>query len=284
MTGRDPRVTFARPDLADAALRGEVEAAAFAVPQPRRITASLVQLRPRPDAALAPDTELLFGEPVRQLAEADGWAWVQSALDGYVGYLPTAALGPDGAAPTHAVATLGAQTYPAPELKRPASGGLPFAARVTVTAEAGDHLAIGPDTWVPRPQLRPLSEPEPDWVAVAARFEGVPYIWGGRSSAGLDCSALVQLSRQAAGFTCPRDSDMQAGLGRVVERAPLRGNLIFWRGHVGIMLDEVRLLHANAHHMAVAVEPLAAASARIEAAGGGPVTRHARLDDTGAPG
>lgn len=280
MSAPDRRLTFARPDLADAALEGMVAASRFAVPETRRVIAPVVSLLPEPDIACAPDTQLLYGETVRVLETTVSWAWVQSVLDGYVGYLPATALGPDGEAPTHAVATLGAQVYAAPELKRPVEATLPFGARVSVVEETASHARIGPGLWVPRPQLRPLATPAPDWVAVAETFLGVPYVWGGRSSEGLDCSALVQLARQSGGFDCPRDSDMQEATGATLAQdGPFRrGDLVFWKRHVGIMLDEARLLHANAFHMRVVVEPLAEAVRRIAAADGGPVTRAARLD------
>ena len=158
---------------------------------------------------------------------------------------------------------------------------MPYGARLCVRSIEDRHARLADGHFIPVPQIAPLDVPTTDWVAEAERFLGVGYVWGGRSSWGLDCSALVQLARQAAGFECPRDSDMQAeGLGRTLpDQAPLqRGDLIFWKGHVGIMSSAETLLHANAHHMAVTTEPLAEAIQRIEAAGDGQVTRRARLD------
>jgi cell wall-associated NlpC family hydrolase len=130
---------------------------------------------------------------------------------------------------------------------------------------------------VPRAHLAPVAG---DFVAQAERFLGAPYLWGGRSARGIDCSALVQLALLAAGREAPRDSDMQAALlgTELPARAALRrGDLVFWKGHVGIMRDRDTLIHANAHHMAVAAEPFGPAAARIAAAGGGPVTGRRRL-------
>ncbi|MEM6661731.1 MAG: NlpC/P60 family protein, partial [Pseudomonadota bacterium] len=265
-----------------AALKGKVEADRFVEPTPCLILSEQVSLRPAADTAAAYDTVLLHGEPFDVYENADaGWAWGQSGLDGYVGYVPTSALTPlPERAPTHRVVTLGAQLYAAAALKSPPAGRLPFGARVAVSDVGGDFSRTGNGLWVPNPQIRPLDLPQKSWVAVAETFEGVPYVWGGRSSDGLDCSALVQLALQSAGIDCPRDSDMQAkdlGTALATDAALKRGDLIFWKGHVGIMLTAKTLLHANAHHMAVATEPLQRAVTRIEAAGGGTITRRARL-------
>lgn len=276
----DRRLTPARPDLAARHLAGAVEAARFADAVPHRVVAPTAPLRPLADAAAAWDTELLHGEDFAVYDVADGWAWGQAALDGYVGYLPAVTLGPvDGPVPDHRVRTHWANLYARPALKSPTAGALPFGARVAVAETEGGFARIAPDRWLAVQQVAPLTEAEADWIAIAERFVGTPYLWGGRSPAGLDCSALVQLSRQAAGHACPRDSDMQeAGAGRTLPDTGTlrRGDLVFWRGHVAVMLDSERIVHANGHHMATIVEPLAGAVARIATAGGGPVTRRAR--------
>jgi len=283
----DPRLTPARPDLAAAFLRGEIDAPRYAEPRPHRVAADQAGLFRRPDGT-GLDTQLLHGEPFEVYDIADGWAWGQAPLDGYVGYVRADALAAATVpAPTHRVATLGAQVYARPELKIPPLSTLPFGARIPVAEMVAGYARIGPDAWMPAPCLCPLDRPEPDWVAVAERFRGVPYVWGGRSSVGLDCSALVQLARQAAGHACPRDSDMQAaGLGRTLpDDAPARrGDLIFWKGHVGLMIDGKTLLHANAHHMAVTAEPLSGAIARIARNEFGRPTRRARLDGDAGTG
>lgn len=277
----DRRLTPARPDVAARHLAGVVEAARFADPAPHRVMAATAPMRARPDIGAPFDTELLHGEAIAVYDVSGDWAWGQAELDGYVGYVRAEALGPAGGAPpTHRVGTQWATLYARPALKSPPAGTLPFAARVSIDDER-DGFALTPRGWIAVQHLAPLDAPEPDWVAVAERFLGTPYVWGGRSPAGLDCSALVQLARQAAGHDCPRDSDMQeAALGRTLadDKRLRRGDLVFWRGHVAVMIDEAVIVHANGHHMAVAVEPLAGAIARIEAAGGGPATRRARLD------
>lgn len=242
-----------------------------------RVTAPLLDLTlaPDPDAGLA--TQLLMGEPFTVYeTRADGLAWGQSDWDGYVGYVPASGLGPtrpDG----RRLTALASHAYTAPALKARIAGPLPFLADLDVTGTASGYACLADGSHVPEPHLAPLAR---DPVAVAHRFLGAPYLWGGRSAAGLDCSALVQLALMATGTPAPRDSDMQAALLGTTQPddAPLaRGDLVFWRGHVGWMSDAITLLHANAHHMTVTEEPLAEAVARIAAAGGGPVTGRRRL-------
>jgi cell wall-associated NlpC family hydrolase len=283
----DRRLTPARPDLAARHLAGAVEATRFADPTRCRVTACSAPMRAAPDPSAPFDTELLHGEEVAVYEITGPWAWGQAVLDGYVGYLPAPSVacpslsGGETPPPTHRVATLWANLYARPALKSPPFAALPFAARVAVAEERDGFAQVAPETWAAVRQLAPVAVPEPDWVAVAERFVGTPYLWGGRSPAGLDCSALVQLARQSAGHACPRDSDMQAALGRPLADGEelRRGDLVFWRGHVAVMLDAHRIVHANGHHMATVVEPLAEAVARIERTGGGPLTRCARLDE-----
>ena len=287
----DRRLTPARPDLAARHLAGRVDSARFVDPAHCRVTAGTAPMRAAPDPSVPFSTELLHGEEIAVYETVGPWSWGQSALDGYVGYVPAPSVacptlsGEAAPAATHRVATLWANLYPRPALKSPPFAALPFASRVTVGEERDGLARIAPETWVFLRHLAPLgtaaSGPAPDWVATAERFVGAPYLWGGRSPAGLDCSALLQLARQSAGHDCPRDSDMQAALGRPLapDEEAGRGDLVFWRGHVAIMLDGARIVHANGHHMATVVEPLAEAVARIEAAGGGTVTRRARLDE-----
>ena len=275
MTSLDPRRNAYRADLADRSLEGRVEAARFVEGVPRRISLPVAPVRRRPDADAPLDTEALFGEAVVVFDDAAGWSWVQVAAGAaaYVGYVPSDALVP-AAAPTHRVCVPRTLVFPAPDIKRPPLSFLPMGARVTVTGTAADHNAgyaqLLDGGFVVEQHLEPADAVAPDFVAVAERFLGAPYLWGGKSVAGIDCSGLVQQACAMAGVEAPRDTDMQEReLGTRIAgiEALARGDLVFWKGHVGIMLDGVRLLHANAHHMMTAVEPLSEAVARIAARG-----------------
>ena len=277
----DLRRTPARPDLAAAHLKGEVEAERYAEATPLVVSVPLAPLTARPDGEAPLASQLLHGERFAAYENDGDWAWGQAESDGYVGYVPRACLMPAGPAPTHRVAQPMTHVYPAPALRARPIGWLSYGALVRVEGAEAGFAALSTGGFVPAPHLAPREAVAEDWVAEAERLLGAPYLWGGRGSTGLDCSALVQLALSAAGRGCPRDADMQeAELGRTLAPGtpPERGDLMFWKDHVGIMLDATRLLHCNAHHMAVAIEPLETARVRIMAAGKGPATRHARLD------
>jgi cell wall-associated NlpC family hydrolase len=270
MSVLDPRLTPARPDLAARHLQGIVEAARFADGTVYAVVDAQAAVRraPAPDAPL--DTEALKGERVTVYERTDeGWAWGQLDADGYVGWLPSNALAPPGPPPTHKVAALRTLVFPAPSIKTPPIDALPLGARLAVARRHDGFAVTAQGGYVPAQHLLPLDAAEEDFVAVAERFLGAPYLWGGKTGLGLDCSGLVQVAASACAIACPRDSDMQeAALGTPVNLAGLqRGDLVFWKGHVAIARDATTLLHANAFAMAVAVEPLAAAIARIAAAG-----------------
>jgi cell wall-associated NlpC family hydrolase len=288
MTRLDPRLHAYRPDLADARLKGRIEAARFVEPQARIVAAPAAPVRRRPAQDASLDTEALRGETV-SLFEAthEGWAWVQLVRDRYVGWMPSEALAEPGPAATHRVTVPRTLVFPGPDIKLPPIGWLPMAALMTVCGEAEDSNAryglIEPAGAVVLQHLTPIAEVAPDFVEVAERLLHTPYLWGGRTSLGIDCSGLVQLALEMAGRSETRDCDMQVStIGTAVDLAaglpPLRrGDLVFWKGHVGIMQDGERLLHANAHQMAVASEPLAAMIKRMETRGLA-VTAVRRLD------
>lgn len=279
----DRRLTPARPDLAARHLMGQVEARAFADPVAMRVVAPSAPVRrePRPDAPL--DTEALAGEAVAVYEQYEGWAWGQLGSDGYVGYLPDDALRPAAPAPTHRVSALSSHVYPGASIKLPPLSALPLGAGVAVTGEAGDFLVLADGGHVWRAHLKPLGEVEPDFVAVAERFEHLPYLWGGKTSLGLDCSGLTQIALAAAGIAAPRDTDMQEqALGTSVAfddslGGLKRGDIVFWKGHVGIVTDAETLLHATAYTMSVYREPLRVARDRILKNSFGAITSIRRL-------
>ena len=273
MPAFDPRLTPARTDLAAKELAGKVTAARFVEGRACEVIEPQTGLRatPAPDAPLL--TEALKGERITIYdTNAEGWAWGQLAADGYVGWLSANALAPAGAPATHKVVALRTFAFPGPSIKLPPLEALPLGARLSIT-RVEDRLAVTHSGgFVPAPHLAPLDFAEPDFVAVAERFLGVPYLWGGKTMLGLDCSGLVQVALTAADMACPRDSDMQeralgAPLPHTGEEPLERGDLVFWKGHVAIVRDRATLIHANAFHMAVAIEPIAAALARIRDAG-----------------
>ncbi|MEM6972600.1 MAG: NlpC/P60 family protein [Pseudomonadota bacterium] len=283
----DPRQCFTRADLAAESLRGKIEAPAFAAETAMVVSAPLLDFRSRPDAGAMLDSQLVFGERVRCCEIAGDWAWVQLQSDGRVGYVARRGLAPaDGLpAPTHRVLPPGSHLYREAAVKAPAASPLPAPAMVAVV----DHvpargssgtfarLAAGLG-YVPSARLAPLEVPASDWVAEAERYLGAPYLWGGRSSYGIDCSALIQLALAAAGIPALRDTDQQEAMGwkSVAIDTLARGDIVFWRGHVGVMVDGARLLHANAGHMATATEPLQDAINRIAASEGHQITTTCR--------
>lgn len=273
----DTRRNAYREDLADLRLAGRVASRQFVPGVERQIGVPMVPLLSTPSPASRIDSQLLFGEPVGVFEERDGWAWVQSRVDAYVGYIRADALAPGLEMATHRVASVGTFVYPEPDIKAPPRMHLSLNAMLSARRSDDRFVETGYGFVVAR-HAAPIADYARDWVEIAERLTGTPYLWGGRTRVGLDCSGLVQLAMHAAGRPCPRDSDMQrAEVGtEVMVPADLeglvRGDLVFWRGHVGIMTDGVMLLHANGFHMLTVVEPLHEACARIERLGGGPIT------------
>jgi hypothetical protein len=270
----DPRLTPARPDLAARHLAGKIEAARFVEGQRYEFIDAQAPVRraAAPDAPLA--TEALMGEPVVIYETTEeGFAWGQLQLDGYVGWLPIRALGRPGRAPTHRVAVLRTLLFPGPSIKLPPLGAPTLGARLAIVRGLERFAVTASGGHVPANHLVPLGNFEQDFVAVAERFVGAPYLWGGKTSLGLDCSGLVQVSLQACGKQAPRDADLQEqALGTVIASDPAavelrRGDLLFWPGHVAIVRDRETLVHGNAFHMMTQIEPIAEALARIASFG-----------------
>jgi cell wall-associated NlpC family hydrolase len=270
----DPRLTPARGDIAAKHLEGKVEAARFVEGETFEIADALAPLRQGPSADAEQATQALKGERVTIYdRNAEGWAWGQLEADGYVGWLPDAALARPAAPPTHKVTALRTFAFPGPSIKLPPAEALVMDSRLSITREDGIFAVTREGWFVPKAHLAGLDDHAPDFVVIAERFVGTPYLWGGKSCLGIDCSGLVQLALQATGKSCLRDSDMQqAQLGRTLDAEESkhlqRGDLIFWRGHVAIVRDADTVVHANAFHMATAIEGAQEAIARIRSSGG----------------
>jgi cell wall-associated NlpC family hydrolase len=269
----DPRRNVFRPDLAAKALEGVVRAERYVTGEPGFVVRSTVPLRKQPDPSCGFETEVLFGESLTIFDDANGWAWVQLARDGYVGYLRSDTIARGAIRPTHRVQTLGTFLYGAPDIKSPPIMHLALNTPIAVRGGDDRFLELEGGGFVYARHASLKDRFVRDYAEIAERFVGTPYLWGGRTRVGIDCSGLVQTALQAAGIPAPRDSDMQQSeLGdNVLVSEDLeglaRGDLVFWKGHVGIMLDGVMFIHANANHMLVAVEPLPETARRIAKSG-----------------
>ena len=249
-----------------------------------RVIDEVLPLVREPSRETPIDTQVLFGEDVTVYEISDeGWAWGQLASDSYVGYLPAEGLRPAAEAPTHKVCVPRTLVYPGPNMKLPASGALPLGARITAGRVTDDFIEVRGLGYVWRAHLVDPAVCETDFVAVAERYLNAPYLWGGKTFTGLDCSGLVQIALQACGSSPPRDTDlMQQALGQEIPVTPSlgglqRGDLVFWKGHIGVMQDASMLLHANGHHMQVRSEPLAGVRDRVLAKTGLPIATIRRL-------
>ena len=277
----DPRRTPARSDLAAAHLQGVIDAPHYAQGRPMRVVDEAIALRARAEGDCSLDTQVLHGEAVMVYEMDEGWAWGQALADGYVGYMSADALVESGAAPSHKVIVPRTFLYPADNMKMPVLGALPLGALVEARAVRGDFTQLASGLFVVSAHLADICVHQPDFVSVAEGFQAAPYLWGGKTWLGLDCSGLVQIALQAAGVAAPRDTDMQQaelGTALAADAALQRGDLVFWRGHVGVMQDAEHLLHASGHHMQVVSEPFSQARARIAARSQGDVTAIRRLE------
>jgi cell wall-associated NlpC family hydrolase len=279
----DPRLTPARPELAAKYLEGKIEATRFVTGEEFEVVDAIAPLRSGPSDDAMLSTQALKGERVTIYdRNGEGFAWGQLNSDGYVGWLPDRALARPAAAPTHKITSLRTFAFPGPSIKLPPVDTLVMGAVVTVIREDGPFAVTRDGCYLPRQHVGSIDRYADDFVAVAERFAGTPYLWGGKSSLGIDCSGLVQVSLNAAGIGCPRDSDMQQdGLGRSLgpaeSRKLQRGDLIFWEGHVAVVRDADTIVHANAHHMLTVIENTRDAIARIKAAGS-EITAIKRMD------
>jgi len=267
----DARLTPARGDLAASHLKGKVEATRFVEGRLMTVHVGITALRAAAQARSRLETQLFFGERFTVYDVSDGWAWGQSDLDNYVGYVDPRALSEENLNATHRVTAVFTQVYERADVKAPALLHLPMNAKLAVEPGEGKFAALASDGFVPRVHIAPLEKAAADFVSVAEELLGVPYLWGGRAPDGIDCSGLVQTALERTCIYAPRDSDLQeTALGEAIEHGTSRlkrGDLVFWGDHVGIMSDERTLLHANSHHMKVAMEPLQTVIARAAALG-----------------
>ncbi|MEO1193102.1 MAG: NlpC/P60 family protein [Pseudomonadota bacterium] len=269
----DPRLHAFRPDLADQALADRVSAKRYVTPRPALIGSGLADLRrdPSPEAPL--DAQLWYGEAVACFEEQEGWAWVQAAQDGYVGYTPARNLqAVEPTRPTHRVTQPLTFRFPEPDMKTPPLDSLPLGALLRAKDKAGDFLALHDGGFVYAKHTRDNAWREADWAATALRFLGTPYLWGGRSWLGLDCSGLVQAALLLAGRQPLRDTDMlrdDEDLGPALPPTSprRRGDLLLSPGHVVMALDDQEIVHANAYHLATVREPFATFEERLAARG-----------------
>lgn len=256
----DPREHPFRADLAASYLEGKVDAPRFVDGEMHKVAVGVLPLHREPDAGSGRDSELLFGERFMVYDHACDWVWGQNQTDGYVGYALAEALSPDDGAPTHEIVVPRTHAFEKPDLKTRPVALLHMTSRVEVDDEAGDYCRVDAGGWVPRRHLARIGQADTDIVETARRFMHTPYLWGGRSSLGMDCSALVQFALIRAGRSAPRDSDQQErSIGAVVDggvEAAVPGDLLYLKGHVVMLAEPNSVIHANAHHMAVAKEPL----------------------------
>lgn len=277
----DKRLTPAREDIAAAHLKGQVQAKRFVEGRAMAAVTPVAPVRRRPGDDAPLDTQLLFGEVFTVYDEADGWSWGQAAFDGYVGYVPSDCLAAQNDAPTHRVTALRTYIFPEPNVKAPPAALISMNAKLSVTMQEGRFAELSGGGFVFVGHLAPLTAYASDHAAIAERYLGAPYLWGGRDSLGLDCSGLAQNVLERCGVTAPRDTDMQMNaIGAQISQGPAervqRGDFVFWKGHVAIMLDEARMIHANATDMEVSIHSLQGFADMIEDREG-PVTAVRRL-------
>lgn len=278
----DKRTTPLKDGVTDQAHEGVIRAKSYVAGEVLSCYNATAPILSQPEAGAEQWDQLLLGERFKVIERKHDFFWGQALRDGYVGYVPVSAFKRDWYLPTHYVSTLRTYVFAGPNLKSSTLAAISLNSLVSVTRYENGFAYINEMGWVFSNHLSTFEVFAGDFVSVAESYINAPYQWGGRESIGLDCSGLLQQALYAAGYGCPRDSDMQAKLGLSLEigadlRGLVCGDLVFWKGHVAIMVDDVHIIHANAHHMKVAIEPLAEAVGRIDGCGTGMPTAFRRL-------
>jgi cell wall-associated NlpC family hydrolase len=270
------RDLFSNGSIAHSSLQGQVQADRFADGTLKRVASPVAQLRLRYESPTT-DRQILYGHPVLQLETNQGLSRDENT--GYVGYVPPSQLS-TWAEPTHRVSVCSTFLFNEPNFKAPNPLPISLGSQLSIKAVEGKYARTHDGLYAITAHLSRVDGVQPDLVAEAEKLLGTPYLWGGNSAFGIDCSGLVQIAMQGAGLACPGDSDQQMQqLGADLPQGtkPQRNDLMFWKGHVALVFDPRTLIHANAHHMCVAFEPISEALKRIEAQGDGPLLAHKRL-------
>ncbi|PCH47556.1 MAG: peptidase P60 [Hyphomicrobiales bacterium] len=273
MPDLDHRLNAYRDDLADISLEGKVDAKKFVKPHAMQVTAHFADLKSKPDSAASLDAQVLHGDVLNVFEQSNGWAWVQSTVDNYVGYVRDHELGDVGREPTHLVLAPHTFLYPEPDMKSARCGyhsmGSKLIVTEKVTTRGTDFCILDSGEAIIAKHIFRLGDWRTDFVSVAETLINAPYLWGGNTGFGVDCSGMISLAFRLCGKTVFRDTDMQANsIGEELTPQPnysnlQRGDLVFWNGHVGVMAGKKYLLHANGNSMNVALEPLKEAVERI---------------------